>query len=114
MAVDRVGEAEQLLQIHLPGSGGQQIHTPDNFRHTGLTVIHGDCQLVDIDTVCPADHHIATVCVKIQTIVALNQVGDGPGLVRHDHPPGGAAVERCPLIFRQIPAGTGVDVGTVG
>ena len=44
----------------------------------------------------------------------LHPIFHRPDPVRHPNPPCRGAVKCCPLRFRQIPAGAGVDVGAVG
>ena len=114
MGVHRVGKAKQRLQIHLPGGGAQKVHAPHHLGDTGLAVVHGDGQLVDINPIRPADHHIAAVRGKIHLKMALHQILNAVHPVRHPHTPGGGAVHGLFLGLRQIPAGSGVDISPVG
>ena len=113
MGVLRVGEAKELLQVHLSRGGAQQVRPPDHLVHPGLPVVHRHCQLVHIDPVGPADHHIPAVRGKIHGEPPLNPVLHRPLPVRHQDPPGRGAAESLPLGSGQAPAGAGVDVGAV-
>ena len=113
MGVFRVREAQQRLQIHLPGRRAEQVCTPYHLIDPGQRVIHGDGQLVNIDPVGPAHHKISTVSGQILPVSALDPVIHCPRLIGHTHTPGGCSAEGGLLRVAQIPAGAGIYIGAI-
>ena len=114
MGIFGVLEAEELLQVHLPGRAAQQVPAPDHLGDAGFAVIHGDGQLVDIHAVGPPDHEIAAVRQQVLPVGTLNQIGECIFPVGDHDPPAGQPLLGGPLFGGQVPTGARVDVGAVG
>ena len=61
LGLDWDEETQQRLQIHLPGGRTEQIHTTNHLIDPGKTIINGDSQLIDIDTVGPAHYKVTAM-----------------------------------------------------
>ena len=105
------GQAQQTVQIQLPGRGGEQVRPPHHLRHPHPGVVHDDGQLVSKDPIGPAEVEIPAVPQQVLAVGAHAAVHERNFFVRHAE-----TISRgfCFALFgnlggRQVPAGAGVD-----
>ena len=101
-----MGETEQLLQVHLPGSRAQKVGAPNHLGNAGLAVIHGDGKLIDIHAVCPAHHKITAVPEQIFPVASLHPVNSRSGTRTRQAGSRGKAARCAAVRSRQVPGYT--------
>ena len=111
MAVLRVGEPQRLLEPELPRGGVQQVAPPHHLCDPHGGVVHHHRQLIGVHPVGPAEDEVPAVPGQILGEGALDLVHEGDRLLRHLHPPGGAAGagELLPLLGGETAAPAVVD-----
>ena len=119
MAVVRRVKAQQVLEVDLPGSGGQQVAAPGYLGDAHQGIVHHHGQLVGVYSVGAAQNKVPAVPGQIFAVNALKPV-DKSDLFIGDTDAYGrmARLGAHSLLLRaQIPAGARVDdlaVGAVG
>lgn len=74
MRVHRRGQAEQPLQIDLPGRGIEQIDAPNHFGDVLFVIIEHGCQMVGIHSVAPENDEVSDILFEILRQRPLEQV----------------------------------------
>ena len=104
-------QAQQPVQVDLPGGGGKQVCPPHHLGDPHPGVIHHHRQLIGKHAVGPAQVKIPAAGQQVFAVRPHAQVLEGDLLVGHHHPPGRSfdAALFGHLFRGQAAAGAGID-----
>ena len=107
-------QPQKVIEVELPGRGGQKIHAPHHLGDAACGVVHHHGQLIGVDAVCPPDDEVPAVLGEVFLVPALEAVLYAPDLIRHHKPPGRGFRFLRPLRRCEAAAGAGVDHPAIG
>ena len=111
MVKNRRRQAQQIIEVQLPGGGVQQVRPADHLRDPHGGIIHHHSQLVGEHPIGPPQQKIPAVCRQIFLVSAHVAVCKAPTLLRRYQSEGRGAIF---AFFRDLrrgetAAGPGID-----